>query len=68
MSSTKEPAAGSECRTAFIRPPFYWLLLCAPAAAALDAASAPALVVFLATGLALVPLATLIVHSTEGIG
>jgi Ca2+:H+ antiporter len=44
-----------------------WLLAAAPAAAALDAAHAPAPVVFLLAGLAIIPIATLIVHSTEEI-
>ena len=47
--------------------PLFWLLAGAPAALALEAAGAPAPTVFLAAGLALVPLATLIVHSTEEI-
>jgi len=51
----------------FLTNPLNWLLAAAPAAAALDAAHAPAPVVFLLAGLALVPLATLIVHSTEEI-
>ena len=51
----------------FLLRPLHWLLAAAPAAAALDAAHAPAPVVFLMAGLALVPLATLIVHSTEEI-
>lgn len=52
---------------AFWRRPLNGLLAAAPAAAALDAAGAPAALVFLLAGLALVPLATLIVHSTEEI-
>ena len=51
----------------FLRQPLHWLLAAAPAAAALDAAKAPAPVVFLLAGLALVPMASLIVHSTEEI-
>ncbi len=50
-----------------LRRPLNWLLVCAPAAAALDGADAPAPLVFLAAGLALVPLATLIVEGTEEI-
>jgi Ca2+/H+ antiporter len=52
---------------AFLRQPLNWLLLAAPTAAALDSAGSPAPLVFLMAGLALVPLATLIVHSTEAI-
>jgi len=52
---------------AFLLRPVNWLLAGAPAAAALDAAHAPAPLVFLLAGLALIPLATLIVHSTEEI-
>jgi Ca2+:H+ antiporter len=51
----------------FFSKPLNWLLAGAPAAAALDAAHAPAPLVFLLAGLALVPLASLIVHATEGI-
>jgi len=51
----------------FLRSPLHWLLACAPAAAAADAAEAPAPLVFLLAGCALVPLATLIVHATEEI-
>ena len=51
----------------FLKSPLYWLLACAPIAAALDAAHAPAPLVFLLAGLAIVPLASLIVHSTEEI-
>lgn len=47
--------------------PLNWLLASAPLAAALEAAHAPAPLVFLLAGLALVPIATLIVHSTEEI-
>ena len=53
--------------TGFLRNPLHWLLAGAPAAAALDAAEAPAPLVFLTAGLALIPLASLIVHSTEEI-
>ena len=52
---------------AFLRQPVNWLLAGAPAALALEAAGAPAPLIFLAAGLALIPLATLIVHSTEEI-
>ncbi len=51
----------------FLRSPLNWLLVCAPTAAILDKAGVPAPVVFVLAGLALVPLATLIVHSTEEI-
>ncbi|HEX6885502.1 MAG TPA: calcium/proton exchanger, partial [Planctomycetota bacterium] len=51
----------------FVRQPVHWLLAGAPAALAAEAAHAPAPVVFALAGLALVPLATLIVHSTEEI-
>ena len=43
----------------------YWLLIAMPAAAALDTAGAAAPLVFFVAALAIVPLATLIVHSTE---
>jgi len=51
----------------FLKNPLNWLLAGGPIAAALDAAHAPAPLVFLLAGLALVPLASLIVHSTEEI-
>ena len=51
----------------FFKHPLNWLLACAPLAAGLDAAGVPAPLVFLSAGLALLPLATLIVHSTEQI-
>src|SRR5262245_13621762 len=51
----------------FLRRPLNWLLAGGPAALAAEAAHAPAPLVFLLAGLALVPLATLIVHSTEEI-
>jgi Ca2+:H+ antiporter len=51
----------------FFRSPLNWLLVAAPVAIALDKAGAAAPVVFLFAGLALVPLASLIVHSTEEI-
>lgn len=43
----------------------YWLLIAMPAAAALEIAGAAAPVVFFVAALAIVPLAALIVHSTE---
>jgi len=43
----------------------YWLLIAMPAAAALDITGAAAPLVFFVAALAIVPLATLIVHSTE---
>ena len=52
---------------AFLLQPLNWLLAGAPAAVALETAEAPAPLVFLLAGLALVPLATLIVHATEEI-
>jgi Ca2+:H+ antiporter len=52
---------------AFLRKPVNWLLAAAPAAAALDASGAPAPVVFLFAGLAIIPLATGIVAATEQI-
>ena len=51
----------------FLKRPLNWMLAAAPTAAALDAAHAPAPVVFLLAGLAIIPLATWIVHSTEEI-
>jgi Ca2+:H+ antiporter len=50
-----------------LRRPILWLLAAAPVAIGLDAAEASAPLVFLFAGLALVPLATLIVHATEEI-
>jgi Ca2+:H+ antiporter len=47
------------------KPSIYWLLAAAPVAAALDAAGAAPPAVFFCAALAIVPLATLIVHSTE---
>jgi Ca2+:H+ antiporter len=47
------------------RPSVHWLLVAIPIAAVLDAVSAPAPLVFFAAALAIVPLATLIVHGTE---
>jgi Ca2+/H+ antiporter len=52
---------------AFARKPINWLLIGAPAAAWLRSSGAPAPVIFVLAGLALVPLASLIVHSTEQI-
>src|SRR5688572_24609001 len=52
---------------AFVLRPLNWLLLAAPAALACDSADAPAPVIFLLAGLAIIPLATLILHSTEEI-
>lgn len=62
-----EVAPSRSAGAAFLRKPVNWLLACAPAAAALDSGGAPAAVVFLLAGLAIVPLATLIVESTEAI-
>jgi Ca2+:H+ antiporter len=69
MSSSSDPAAGNASRAwkAFLLRPLNWLLAAAPAAAALDSAGASAPLVFLLAGLAIVPLATLIVHGTEEI-
>lgn len=50
-----------------MRPSIQWLLVCAPIALALEHADAPAPAIFVTAALALVPLATLIVHSTEQI-
>jgi len=52
---------------AFLLRPVNWLLAGAPLAVALEEAGASAPLVFLMAGLALIPLATLIVHSTEEI-
>jgi len=62
-----EPENPSSSLKAFLLRPVNWLLAGAPAAAALDSSGAPAPLVFLLAGLALVPLATLIVHATEEI-
>ena len=51
----------------FLRQPLNWLLAAAPAAVAAEKAGASAPLVFLLAALALLPLATLIVHSTEEI-
>jgi Ca2+:H+ antiporter len=48
-----------------VRPSLDWLLVCVPAAVVLDRAGAGAPVVFLVAALAIVPLAGLIVRSTE---
>lgn len=64
--STSTSTASSPGKS-FLMSPLNWLLACAPAAAGMDAAEAPAALVFLLAGLAIVPLATLIVHSTEAI-
>lgn len=50
-----------------VRPSVNWLLVFLPAAVALDRADAPAAVVFFAAGVAIIPLAAMIVHSTERI-
>lgn len=64
--STHPSAAPTPPRPFLLRP-LNWLLACAPAAAGLSAAEAPPALVFLLAGLAIVPLATLIVQSTEAI-
>ena len=64
MSATPGTASGLQ---AFLRQPINWLLAGAPAAFAAEGAGAPAPLVFLLAALALLPLATLIVHSTEEI-
>ena len=48
-----------------LRPSVTWLLALVPIAVGLDRAAAPAPLVFLVAALAIVPLASLIVHSTE---
>jgi Ca2+:H+ antiporter len=48
-----------------LKPSIHWLLIAMPVAAALDAISAVAPLVFFCAALAIVPLARLIVHSTE---
>ena len=48
-----------------LRPSIHWLLIAMPLAAALDASGVAAPLVFLCAALAIVPLAGLIVHSTE---
>jgi Ca2+:H+ antiporter len=48
-----------------VQKPLNWLLIAAPCAVAAEKAGAAAPVVFLLAGLAIVPLATLIVHATE---
>ena len=64
MQATAQPAAPWK---AFLLKPLNWLLAGAPLAVALEKAHAPAPLVFLSAGLALIPLATMIVHSTEEI-
>src|SRR5262245_41135108 len=61
------PTAAASPLREFLMRPLNWLLAAAPLAVALDSGGAPAPLVFLLAGLALVPLATLIVHSTEEI-
>ncbi len=48
-----------------LKPSIHWLLIAMPVAAALDAMGAAAPLVFFCAALAIVPLASLIVHSTE---
>ena len=67
MTHAHTAAAKTPPWMAFLKQPLNWLLAGAPAAFALDEAGAPAPLVFLLAGLALVPLASLIVHSTEEI-
>ncbi len=47
------------------KPSVYWLLAAIPVAVVLDAIAGPAPLVFFSAALAIVPLATLIVHGTE---
>jgi Ca2+:H+ antiporter len=62
------PSSGASSPwSAFVRRPVNWLLVCAPTAAGLDAGGSPPALVFLLAGLAIVPLALLIVQSTEAI-
>lgn len=65
MTAAARPAASFWKE--FATRPVNWLLVCAPLAFAADAAAAAAPLVFLLAGLALIPFATLIVHSTEEI-
>jgi Ca2+:H+ antiporter len=51
----------------FLLQPLNWLLVGAPLSVALEKAGSPAPLVFLLAGLALIPMAGLIVHSTEEI-
>jgi Ca2+:H+ antiporter len=67
MAMDPNPAHAPEPEKSFFRQPINWMLAAAPAAAALEAAHAPAPLVFLMAGMALIPIATLIVHSTEEI-
>src|SRR5262245_346748 len=48
-----------------MRPSIHWLLIAAPAAVALRALGAGAPLLFFCAALAIIPLAVLIVHSTE---
>jgi Ca2+:H+ antiporter len=48
-----------------LRPSIHWLLILMPVAAAMDAMGVAAPFIFLGAALAIVPLANLIVHSTE---
>jgi Ca2+:H+ antiporter len=48
-----------------LRPSIHWLLIAMPVAAVLDALGAAAALVFFSAALAIVPLATVIVHGTE---
>jgi Ca2+:H+ antiporter len=48
-----------------LKPSIHWLLIAVPVAAAMDASGAPAPLVFFCAAVAIVPLASLIVHSTE---
>ena len=59
------PRPREEVPRVTLRPSIHWLLIAMPVAAALDAAGVAAPLVFLCAALAIVPLAGLIVHSTE---
>jgi Ca2+:H+ antiporter len=68
VKTTRDAAVTAAPHTkSFFLQPVNWLLAGAPVAIALDASEAPAPLVFLMAGLAIIPLATLIVHSTEEI-